>query len=155
MSAQEPIPDEEIPDPYTSQKGEYDPEKVDFPSHGDAIPTFSAAFGSGDEVPPPSQMFAGRQRGPRFFSESTEPFERATAVRTATGPATHGRSPSSGSMGPENDMSHSSLTRQNSQSSERSVGSIGSRSQTTIGRNTSLSSQKSGMSSNSKRWVIE
>jgi len=150
LSAQEPIPD----DPYTSQKGEYDPEKVDFPSHADAIPTFSATFGSGDEVPPPNQMFAGRQKGPRFFNESTEPFERPTGVHPATGPVTHGRSPSSGQMG-ERDVPHSSLARQDSQSSQLSANSVDSRSQTTVGRNNSLSSQKSGMSSNSKRWVIE
>jgi len=155
LSAQELIPDERIPDPYTSQEGEYDPEKVDFPSNADAIPTFSAAFGSGDEVPPPSQMFAGRQRGPRFFSESTEPFERQTGAYVATGPATHGRSPSSGSVGLERDVPHSSLARQDSQSSQRSANSLDSRSQTTVGRNNSQSSQKSGMSSNSKRWVIE
>ena len=75
MSAQEPIPDERIPDPFKSPTGEYDPEKVEFPSHADTIPTFSVAFGSEDEVSPPNQMFAGRQRGPRFYNESMEPLD--------------------------------------------------------------------------------
>ena len=142
MSAQEPIPDESIPDPYTSPTSERDPEKVDFPSHADTIPTFSAAFGSGDEVPPPNHMFAGRQRGPRFYRAPTEPFEQQQETH-------HNRSPSSESLSPERDVPHSWY------SSQRGVSNVGSRSDTTVGRNNSQSSQSSSVLSDSKRWVIE
>lgn len=72
LNAQEPLPG----DDFTPVKGS-DLEKVDFPSNEKPIPTFSATFGSGSEVPPPSQMFsASRGRlGPRFFNPSAEPFE--------------------------------------------------------------------------------
>jgi hypothetical protein len=53
-----------------------DPEKVAFPSNEKPVPTFSATFGSGSEVPVPSQMFRpSPQLGPRFFNASAEPFE--------------------------------------------------------------------------------
>lgn len=146
MSAQEPIPDETIPEPYSSADGS-DPEKVNFPSHTDAIPTFSVAFG--DEVPPPNQMFAGRQRGPRFFSETSETFDTYADTHR---PSVK-RTPSSGSLGPERDQPH--LSRQNSRGSERSLGTADSSTETTVGRHNSQSSQSSQNSSRSKRWVIE
>lgn len=69
------LPDEKTTDPYFPSQSTSDPEKVEFPSATQAIPTFSVAFGSGDDVPPPSQMFTGRHLGPRFFQESAVPFE--------------------------------------------------------------------------------
>lgn len=42
--------------PYNYGVGDDDSEKVSFPSRHAAIPTFSITFGSGAEVPPPSQM---------------------------------------------------------------------------------------------------
>lgn len=140
LTAQEPLLDESIPDvphPYPN-----DLEKVDFPSHTQIIPTFSVAFGSGGDVPPPAQMFVGHQRGPRFYSESDPPSEQHTDVDE---PPTYTRSLSSGHGGPQ-----PSLARQDSFGSE---GSIGSRSEKTVERNNSQSSQ--GSSTRSKRWVIE
>jgi len=143
LAAQEPIPDERVPEPYVpGEKNEDDLEKVNFPSHEEAIPTFSVAFGSGDEVPPPSQMFNGRQMGPRFYNQSAEPFE-------AERPGLH-RSPSSGSLSPERDYAHSTLARQDSHRSDHSTRTTN----TTLTRNTSHSSQSSS-ASRSKRWVIE
>jgi hypothetical protein len=137
VSAQEPIPDETFSDPYPSQNGDYDPEKVDFPSHAVTIPTFSAAFGSGDEVRLPNQMFIGHQRGPRFYGQPTEAFDEQPHVQVA-GLPTHGKSASSGSVDSEHSVARSSLARQDSQSSQRSTSSVES--------NTLL---------NSRRWVIE
>ena len=140
VSAQEPIPDEGIPDPYMSPTDEYDPEKVDFPSHTDAIPTFSAAFGPGDDVPPPSQIFAGRQRGPRFYEGPMEPFDQQTTLHVLGRQPSHNRSQSGGSQSSECDVPHSSFTRHGTHSSQRSG---------------SQSSQSSSKRSNSERWVIE
>lgn len=70
VNAEEPLPG----DDYSSSEKE----KIDFPSNARPVPTFSAAFGSGDEVPPPSQMRFGpgpRQMGPRFSDKTSEPFE--------------------------------------------------------------------------------
>jgi hypothetical protein len=144
LAAQEPIPDERVPEPFVAgEKNENDiekaDEKVNFPSHEEVIPTFSVAFESGDEVPPPNQTFNGRQRGPRFYNQSTESFE-------AHGPSLH-RSPSSGSLSPEQDYAHSTHRRQDSHSSEHTTN-------TALTRNTSHSSQSSS-ASRSKRWVIE
>jgi hypothetical protein len=137
VSAQEPVPDETFSDPYPSQNGDYDPEKVDFPSYAVTIPTFSAAFGSGDEVPLPNQMFIGHQMGPRFYSQPTEAFDQQPHVQVAELP-TQRKSTSSGSVDSERAVAHSSLARQDSQSSQRSTSSV-----------------ESNTSSNSRRWVIE
>lgn len=152
MSAQEPISDERIPDPYTSPTRERDPEKVDFPSHAHTIPTFSAAFGSDDEVPPPNQMFVGRQRGPRFFNAPTELFEQQRGAHVSEGLSAHNRSPSSGSSSPERDISYSSSGWH---SSQRSASSAGNSSETAVERNNSQSSQSTSVRLDSKRWVIE
>lgn len=69
VNAQEPLPGDDF-SPVTGP----DIEKIAFPSNEKPIPTFSATFGSGSQVPPPSQMFSGRL-GPRFFNPSAEPFE--------------------------------------------------------------------------------
>jgi len=147
LNAQELIPDERVPDPFKLSINDYDPEKVDFPS--DVIPTFSVAFGSEDEVPPPNQMFAGRQRGPRFYNETMEPFENQTHSKIV-GPISHNKSPSSSSLGLKY---HASLVRHNTHDSQ-SGRSMSSKSETTVARQGSQSSQSSTQS-NPDRWVIE
>ena len=70
MHAQEELVDED--------EKTYDSEKIAFPSTDSPIPTFSVSFGSGPDVPPPSQMKFGATRGPRFYSGSSgasNPFE--------------------------------------------------------------------------------
>jgi hypothetical protein len=72
LNAHESLPG----DDFTPVTHGGDPEKVSFPSNEKPVPTFSATFGSGSEVPVPSQMFRpGPQLGPRFFNSSAEPFE--------------------------------------------------------------------------------
>lgn len=141
MTAQEPLSDE----PDVSNLCTNDLEKVDFPSHAQIIPTFSVAFGTGGDVPPPTQMFVGHQRGPRFYKESAPPFEQHTDGQVADNPPAYM---------PFQDLerggSQSSHTRQDSLSSE---GSMGSGSETTVERNHSQSSHSS--STRSKRWIIE
>lgn len=62
------------------EKDAEDVEKVAFPSTLTPVPTFSAAFGRGPEVPPPSQMrFGPRTNGPRFYKVDASPFEDPTA----------------------------------------------------------------------------
>lgn len=77
LEAQEELPGDDFP---PVKPGNEDPEKVAFPENG-PIPTFSAAFGKGDEVPVPSKMYPGRQVGPRFFRSET-PFESSSEDRT-------------------------------------------------------------------------
>ncbi|KAI0359062.1 hypothetical protein OH77DRAFT_1420605 [Trametes cingulata] len=83
LNAQEELPD----DDYTTPGEKSDTEKVAFPSNDGPIPTFSVAFGSGQEVPPPSQMrFAPRQMGPRFYASSSQasnPFDTPTDGNTS------------------------------------------------------------------------
>lgn len=81
LNAQEPLPG----DDFKPVTGVSDLEKVDFPSNDKPIPTFSVAFGSGDEVPPPTQMFAQRL-GPRFYNPSAEPFETPRNTPPTTAP---------------------------------------------------------------------
>ncbi|CAK5265266.1 unnamed protein product [Mycena citricolor] len=72
LNAQEPLPG----DDFESVTPGDDPEKVAFPSNEKPVPTFSATFGSGSEVPVPSQMFKPTaQLGPRFFNNGADPFE--------------------------------------------------------------------------------
>jgi len=150
LAAQEPIFDASLPDSFVPPTEERDPEKIDFPSHAQVIPTFSIAFGSGGDVPPPSQMFVGHQRGPRLYMGSEEPFEQHVDGHLADEPPNYVRSLSSNSHSLEHDGSLPSLARQHSCNSERSLGSS---SQTTVERSNSQSSQSSSI--HSKRWVIE
>ena len=46
-------------DDYYPPEKTYDSEKIDFPSSDSRVPSFSVTFGSGLEVPPPSQMRFG------------------------------------------------------------------------------------------------
>jgi hypothetical protein len=94
-----------------------DVEKVAYPSNEKAIPTYSATFGSGPEVPPPSRWFPANI-GPRFFNRSAQPFDNRQKSPISPPAAALFRTGSNGS-------SRSSLyiTRTDSQKSERSVAS--------------------------------
>ncbi|KAJ7456580.1 hypothetical protein FB451DRAFT_1342099 [Mycena latifolia] len=124
LNAQEALPGDDFV-PIT--RGE-DIEKVSFPSNEKPMPTFSATFGSGSEVPVPSQMFRpSPQLGPRFFNPSAEPFDSR--------PNSNSSSPISQPLAALTRTS--SLTRTTSKDSRRDSESSGP----TMG--------------NSKRWVIE
>lgn len=139
VTAQEPILDEAVPDVYHPSTND---EKVDFPSHAQIIPTFSVAFGSGGDVPPPTQMFVGHQRGPRFYRAPQVPPEQHMDGHVTVSPPPYTRP-----LSPEHGGPQPSLTRQDS------LSSVGSRAEKTVERNNSQSSQAS--STRSKRWVIE
>ncbi|KAI0274892.1 hypothetical protein BC834DRAFT_978153 [Gloeopeniophorella convolvens] len=136
LNAQEPLPGDDFVRVVPGEKG-VDEEKVDFPSTGRPIPTFSATFGSGAEVPPPSQMRFNTM-GPRFFNESATPFDLHIDTRSIAAPPTaYSASPKTGS--PD---STRPLIRQGSQHSTASSTS----SNTTI-----TEQQHIGRA----RWVIE
>jgi hypothetical protein len=110
MNAQENLPG----DDFVYDNGS-DVEKVAYPSNEKAIPTFSAAFGSGSEVPPPSRWFPANM-GPRFFNRSAQPFDNRQKSPISPPVAAHSRAGSNGS-------SHSSswITRTDTRDSDRSV----------------------------------
>ncbi|KAI0670209.1 hypothetical protein C8Q78DRAFT_1039658 [Trametes maxima] len=124
LNAEEELPDDDYHTP--GEKG--DAEKVAFPSNDVPIPTFSVAFGgAGREVPLPSQMFAPRQMGPRFYSGSSEGSGENPFMTPVDGNTTRSGSPTSYTL-----SRHSSRSSQHSQSSVESSSSL-----------------------KSKRWVIE
>lgn len=146
---------EELDDDYQSPvEKTYDSEKIDFPSNFEPVPTFSAMFGSGPEVPPPAQTrFAPRHMGPRFNSSaSSNPFDTPTESPSVSSswlhPSTVSNASHSGSGSPP----------------LSSVGSLRSDSPASLARQASVSSQMSANSAHSvgsvgsgrgKRWVIE
>lgn len=107
VQAQVPLPGEDFDSVKApSDRDSYYAEKVAFPSLETSVPTFSAAFGKGDEVPLPTQMFpaatAGTRLGPRFNNPSLEPFDRQpdsvtqpSVARTYSGRSTASSSSSS------------------------------------------------------------
>ncbi|KZT22145.1 hypothetical protein NEOLEDRAFT_1150266 [Neolentinus lepideus HHB14362 ss-1] len=136
LNAQEPLPG----DNFGSDE-KTDEEKVAFPGQNVPIPTFSAAFGSGNEVPPPSQMFAPRQMGPRFYAHANAPFNSASSMSSTQVPSpVHARQVSNASSTWY--TGGAALSRNDSRGSERSY-----------------TSQSSGHSSDrttgGKRWLIE
>lgn len=142
MNAQESLPG----DDFEYYGGAEDIEKVDFPSNEKPIPTYSAAFGSGQEVPPPSQMFPARL-GPRFFNRSAEPFDTPSDKSPVSPPpAALMRNVSGGSS-----HTTASVVRSDTRGSTGSTGSVPSY--------YSYSRSDSGHSRNEsqqpKRWVIE
>ncbi|TCD70634.1 hypothetical protein EIP91_002353 [Steccherinum ochraceum] len=139
LEGQEVLQDES-PD-YENEKS-YSDEKFDFPSSNTPIPTFSAAFGSGPEVPPPSQMnFAPRTAGaPRFYGPSTFDPNGAIAYGVASPP--RAESPSSVHSPEKGLIRHGSASSQHSVSSTSSTSSSGH-------------STGSNNTSRSKRWIIE
>ena len=145
MHAQEELVDED--------EKTYDSEKIAFPSTDSPIPTFSVSFGSGPDVPPPSQMKFGATRGPRFYSGSSgasNPFE--TPFETPPGSVRGEGSPPGGSptdygygyngVGPV-PVRGAALSRQTSHSSQMSQDSTRSAGST------------ASKGSASRRWVIE
>ena len=155
MAAHERLGDDENVTPYPA--GYFaDPEKVAFPTTRTGVPTFSAAFGRGDEVPPPSQMkFTPPTLGPRFSTPSLEPFDRqqgdedAEPLPALTFTTTSRTSPImvDRDIGQGNMFNKAQLSRQSSNASEKSFETYKSSSSAT-----SSDSHKSGKS---KRWVIE
>lgn len=134
VNAQQSLPGDDFV-PYNDS----DIEKVDFPSNEKPVPTYSQTFGSGPDVPLPSQMFASR--GPRFFNRSAQPFETlASPVTPPPNAYTITRKVSDGS-------SHSGVTRSDTRSSDKSFGSIASY--------YSYSGHSRNNSTQKQRWVIE
>ncbi|TDL28868.1 hypothetical protein BD410DRAFT_738658 [Rickenella mellea] len=167
LKGQEPLDDE-----FSSDNGsDDDSEKVSFPSANGPVPTFSVAFGKGDEVPPPSQMRFGPPRlAPRFINPPQEPFEpqptqlspppprtrAANITRTRSHSNASSRSDGSSAvyMGGVAAQQPVGLTRQDTRDSQRSVGSNGSQeSNRSYYSDDSIHSDR--YAQRSKRWVIE
>jgi hypothetical protein len=139
LQAQEKLEgdDSTMPDKYGNTIP--DPEKVNFPSRA-AIPTFSVTFGSGSEVPPPSQMKFGPPRG-----HSRSKSQSHSNVLQKKGLPTHVKIPSSSQS-----SQRTQIERENSlggrSSSEHSHGS------NTYDGQGSNGAMRAG---NAKRWIIE
>ncbi|KAJ8084390.1 hypothetical protein PM082_003159 [Marasmius tenuissimus] len=149
LSAQEPLPGDDFTPVYHTS----DVEKVDFPSNEKPIPTFSAAFGRGAEVPPPSQMFPGRMsNGPRFFQRSAVPFE---SPRGSDGSITPPQSVMvRDNMRSDDPHPNASLGRSDSSSSKSSVNSFSSY-YNYSGNQQHARSGSSETMGTGRRWVIE
>jgi hypothetical protein len=148
LSAQTPLPgDDFAPVTYGS-----DPEKVAFPSNQQPIPTFSATFGKGSEVPVPSEMFPSRpQMGPRFF-RSAEPFDSRSVSPITVPSMTHTRS-SVASTETAVEGHSPVMMRSNTRASENSFHSIASYYQYSDDGQHNRSGSQHTMQG--KRWVIE
>jgi len=101
-------PDEKLAS-LREQTLDWDSEKAAFPSTDAPLPTFSATFGRRADAPP-SQMFAARELGPRFFNPYAAPFDLQPVALPARSPST--RSTSS---------SHSKTSETNAAQSKRWV----------------------------------
>jgi len=126
--------------PYIRDDGsEISAEKVEFPSLGYPVPTFSATFRSDeDETSPEIPQFPNPQMGPRFFYESSIPFDQQAVPQP---PPAHTRQQSSGA-----NFATSHLYRYDSGASNHSR---------TNSDAPSVDSGVSGDGSGRKRWVIE
>ncbi|THH29726.1 hypothetical protein EUX98_g4461 [Antrodiella citrinella] len=142
LEAQELLVDD-VPD---YEKGNF--EKVDFPSSTAPIPTFSATFGKGPEVPPPSQMFFAPRFAaalpPRFYGPIT--VDPNSAIAYGVSPLTPPSQPTPSHLSA--DSVDRGLIRHESGSSQHSVSSTSS---TSSGGH----SAESENSYRSKRWIIE
>ncbi|KAK1236136.1 hypothetical protein PQX77_000607 [Marasmius sp. AFHP31] len=149
LNAQEPLPGDDFTPVYHTS----DVEKVDFPSNEKPIPTFSAAFGRGAEVPPPSQMFPGRMsNGPRFFQRSAVPFE---SPRGSDGSITPPQSVMvRDNMRSDDPHPNASLGRSDSGSSKSSVNSFSSYYNYSGNQQHARSGSTETMGTG-RRWVIE
>ncbi|KAE9410659.1 hypothetical protein BT96DRAFT_961456 [Gymnopus androsaceus JB14] len=150
LNAQEPLPgDDFTPVTYGS-----DPEKVDFPSNHQPIPTFSATFGKGSEVPVPTQMFPA-QMGPRFF-RTAQPFDsRSTSPIPAPSMAyTRSSIVSDNSL---TDEGASGIMRSNTRASDTSFHSVASYYKYSDDghERPSRSGSLSAQTMQGKRWIIE
>ena len=138
VNAQEELTDSAYNSPVEKT---YDSEKFAFPSNDDPVPTYSVTFGSGQEVPPPSQMRFSppRSLGPRFYSGTTlsSDFNSGGSNPFVTPTNTEPSVRSLQSPSP-------TLSRQTSRSSQRSTSSTNS-----------AGSQNSAGSGRGRRWVIE
>ncbi|KAJ3741615.1 hypothetical protein DFH05DRAFT_1506789 [Lentinula detonsa] len=151
LNAQEPLPG----DDFTPVTFGSDPEKVAFPSNQQPIPTFSAAFGKGNEVPVPSQMFP-TQMGPRFF-RSAEPFDSRSVspIKAPSMAYTRSSIRSSDSLSPTDEGSDM-VMRSNTRASDTSYHSVASfykYSDDGHSRSESMSDARQNMQG--KRWIIE
>jgi len=151
LNAQESLPGDDFV-PIT--RGD-DMEKVSFPSTEKPVPTYSATFGSGSEVPVPSQMFKPSPRlGPRFFNSSAEPFESRSNSNSS--------SPISAPLAAltrtsSNNSYQSGVTAMpNKRDSDRSFGSLNSYYDYSSGDSNHVRrDSETNTIGNSKRWVIE
>lgn len=132
LNAEQPLPNDFV------YYGGSDIEKVDFPSNEKPIPTYSATFGSGQEVPPPSQMFT--TQGPRFFNRLAQPFETAPIAVPPT-VVTLTRKVSDGSS------ENVHVKRSDTRASDKSFGSLTSY--------YSYGDRGHARTDSQKRWVIE
>lgn len=163
LNAQEPLPGDDFV-PVVPGQLDQDPEKVDFPSNDRPVPTFSAAFGSGAEVPPPSQMrFAPRQMGPRFFNSQAQPFESPVQTSPVQSPPVAHFSSLPSSVAPSaysgSPTSRRPLVRHGSSGSEHSISSVTTVEPSAGGdglaRMMSNASRGNESISGRSRWVIE
>ncbi|KDQ54861.1 hypothetical protein JAAARDRAFT_37975 [Jaapia argillacea MUCL 33604] len=155
LNAEQPLPGDDFISVTQTREVQSDVEKVAFPSSDTAIPTYSAAFGSGQNVPIPSQMFPTRTLGPRFYNPSNVPFDPQPGAALVAAPSlAHTRSPSGviGGSLPQ----YADLVRSGSQNSERSLSSVGNtESNASHQRTESQASVKSEFSMTGRRWIIE
>ncbi|KAJ3890652.1 hypothetical protein GG344DRAFT_66081 [Lentinula edodes] len=150
LNAQEPLPG----DDFTPVNYGSDPEKVEFPSNQQPIPTFSAAFGKGNEVPVPNQMFPS-QMGPRFF-RSTEPFDSRSVSPITTPSMAYTRSSVHSSDSSPTDEGVPTMMRSNTRASDTSFRSVASYYKySDEGHSRSDSTSGLGQNMQGKRWIIE
>ena len=138
--------------PQTSQRNEYDPDMITFPSPTDAILIISAAFDSAAAVRSPNQVFIGQQRGPQLRSESADIHQQQMDALFLSRPPPYTTSSSSSSLAVGRHAPHSSLD--NNRSSQQSIGSL-SWLGTVLGRYGTHSSGNSRISATSRRWPRE
>jgi hypothetical protein len=148
LNAQEPLPGDDFA-PVTHGT---DPEKVEFPSNHQPIPTFSAAFGKGSEVPVPSQMFPA-QMGPRFF-RSAQPFDSRSTSPIPAPSMAYTRSSIASDDSPT-DEGAPGIMRSNTRASDTSFHSVASYYKYSDDERPSRSGSVSGQTMQGKRWVIE
>jgi len=149
LNAQEPLDDENTPPAYTPYSFS-DPEKVEFPTARGGIPTFSAAFGRGDEVPPPSQMkFGPAKLGPRFFNPDAEPFEQQRGDEDARSVSSFGTTYQTAPSAPRESVRSVEAVNFNTTQLSRTISTGSQRSVESYKTTGSFDSMKS------KRWVIE
>ncbi|KAG6844330.1 hypothetical protein H0H87_007688 [Tephrocybe sp. NHM501043] len=127
LNAQQNLPGDDF-----EYYGGSDIEKVDFPSNEKPIPTYAVAFGTEPSHPHIAQ-------GPRFFDRSAAPFETVD-VTIPPNAYTITKKNSAGSL-------QSSVTRSDTRSSDKSMGSLVSF--------YSYNDRGHGRSDSQKRWVIE
>ncbi|KAJ7169468.1 hypothetical protein C8R46DRAFT_897285 [Mycena filopes] len=155
LNAQESLPGDDFV-PIT--RGGDDMEKVAFPSNEKPVPTYSATFGSGSEVPVPSQMFRpGPQLGPRFFNSSAEPFERRpnSNASNASSPISPPMAALTRTSSKESYQS-AATAMPNKHDSGRSLGSLNSYYDYSSGDSQHMRrDSETNTIGNAKRWVID